>query len=81
MLPHAVENISCSLWSSVFSIDSSFEVGFSDNVVDFMIALSKAGVGRILVDLADLPVDFSVDSSEGVWVDYLPVVFSLVGRT
>jgi hypothetical protein len=63
VLPHALENISCSRWSSVLGIDSSFEVRFGDHLVDFMVALSIGGFSRILVDLVDLLVDFSVDFS------------------
>ena len=81
MFPHALENIFCSRWSSVLGIDSSFEVSFGDHLVDFMVALSIGGLSRILVDLADMPVDFSVDFSVRVWVDCLPVGCWLVGRT
>jgi len=42
-----------------------------------VVALSIGGFSRILVDLADLPVDFSVRVS----VDCIPVGFWHVGRT
>ena len=61
MLPHALQNIFCSLWSSVLGIDSLFQVRFGEHLVDFMVALSIGGLSRILVDLVDLLVDFSVD--------------------
>ena len=81
MLPHALEIISCSRWSSVLGIDALFEVRFGDHLLDFMVALSIAGLSRIFVDLADLPVDFLVDFSVRIWVDCLTVGFWLVGRT
>ena len=81
MHPHALENIFRSRWSLVLGIDLSFEVRFGDRLVDFMVELSIGGLSRILVDLADLLVDFSVDFSVSVWVDCLPVGFWLVGRT
>jgi len=46
-----------------------------------MLALSIGGVSRILVDLVDLPVNFSADYSVDFWVrvsvDCLPVGFDL----
>jgi len=80
-LPHALEIISYSQWSSVLGINLSFEVHFGDHLLEFMVALSIGGFCRILVDLADLPVNFSVDFSVRVWVDCLPVGFWLVIRT
>jgi len=46
-----------------------------------MVPLWIGVLRRILVDLADLPVDFSVDFLVRVWLDCLPVGFWLVCRS
>jgi hypothetical protein len=50
-------------------LDSSFEVRFNDHLVYIIVTLSIGGVNRILVDLEDLFLDFSIDCSVHVLVE------------